>query len=53
MSVKELSLYFLGGVPIQYFGLDPIDPRSSTIVKLLGLGLLIGIAIARPRELTI
>ena len=29
MSVKEMSLYFLGGVPIQYFGLDPIDPRSS------------------------
>ena len=29
MSVKEVSLYFLGGVPIQYFGLDPIDPRSS------------------------
>ena len=31
MSVKEMSLYFLGGVPIQYFGLDPIDPRSSFI----------------------
>ena len=29
MSVEEVSLYFLGGVPIQYFGLDPIDPRSS------------------------
>ena len=24
-----MSLYFLGGGPIQYFGLDPIDPRSS------------------------
>ena len=23
------SLFFLGGGPIQYFGLDPIDPRSS------------------------
>ena len=31
MSVKEVSLYFLGGVPFQYFGLDPIDPRSSFI----------------------
>ena len=29
MSVEEVSLYFLGGVPIQYYGLDPIDPRSS------------------------
>ena len=29
MSVKEVSLNFLGGVPIQYFGLDPIDPQSS------------------------
>ena len=29
MSVKEMSLYFLGAVPIQYFGLDPIDPQSS------------------------
>ena len=29
MSVKEVSLYFLGGVPIQYFRLDPIDPQSS------------------------
>ena len=26
MSVKEMSLYFLGGVPIQSFGFDPIDP---------------------------
>ena len=26
MSVQEMSLYFLGGVPIQYFGLDPIAP---------------------------
>ena len=26
---EEVSLYFLGGDPIQYFGLDPIDPRSS------------------------
>ena len=29
MSVKEMSLYSLGGDPIQYFGLDPINPRSS------------------------
>ena len=29
MSVEEVTLYFLGGVPIQYFGLDPIDSRSS------------------------
>ena len=29
-----MSLYFLGGVPIQYFGLDPIDPRSSLIFNL-------------------
>ena len=48
MSVKEMSLFFSGGVPIQYFGLDPIDPRSSlffsiryqpamkTIVQVLG-----------------
>ena len=28
-SVEEVCLYFLGGVPIQYFGLDPIDSRSS------------------------
>ena len=34
MSVKEVSLYFLGCVPIQYFGLDPIDPQSSSIVLL-------------------
>ena len=27
---EEVSLYFLGGGPIQYFGLDPIDPRSSS-----------------------
>ena len=32
MSVKEVSLYFLGGVPIQYFGIDPIDPRSSLLI---------------------
>ena len=31
MSVKEMSLYFLGGVPIQYFKLDPIDPWSSYV----------------------
>ena len=29
MSVEEVSLYFLGGDPIPYFGLVPIDPRSS------------------------
>ena len=29
MSVKEMSIYFLGGVRIHFFGLDPIDPRSS------------------------
>ena len=28
-SSKYMSLYFLGGVPIQSFGLDPINPRSS------------------------
>ena len=31
MSVKEVSLYFLGGVPIQYFGLDPINPSTQSI----------------------
>ena len=31
LSIEEVSLYFLGGDPIQYFGLDPIDPRSSYI----------------------
>ena len=34
MSVKEMSLFFSGGVPIQYFGLDPIDPRSSWSLKV-------------------
>ena len=29
MSVKEVSLYCLGGGPIQYFGLDPFDPVWS------------------------
>ena len=29
ISVKEVSLYFLGGDPIPYIGLVPIDPRSS------------------------
>ena len=29
MSVEGVSLHFLGCGPIQYFGLDPIDPRSS------------------------
>ena len=29
LSVGEVSLYFLGGDPIPYFGLDPIDLRSS------------------------
>ena len=28
-SVGEVPLYFLGGDPIQYFGLDPNNPRSS------------------------
>ena len=28
-SVEEVSLYFLGGDPIPYFRLVPIDPRSS------------------------
>ena len=32
MTVLEVSLNFLGGVPIQYFGIDPIDPRSSLIL---------------------
>ena len=37
MSVKEVSLYFLGGGPIQYFGLDPIDPGlvSVTMFELI------------------
>ncbi len=35
MSVEKISLYFLGGDPIQYFGLDPIDPRSSFPLKIL------------------
>ena len=39
MSVKERSLYFLGGVPIQYFGLDPIDPRSSLDLKRSGFNI--------------
>ena len=29
ISVEEVSLYFLGGDPIPYIGLVPIDPRSS------------------------
>ena len=29
MTVEEVSLYFLGGDPILYIGLVPIDPRSS------------------------
>ena len=29
ISIEEVSLYFLGGVPIPYIGLVPIDPRSS------------------------
>ena len=28
-SVEEVSLYYLGGDPIPYIGLVPIDPRSS------------------------
>ena len=32
MSIEEVSLYFLGGDPIPYFGLVPIDPRSSSIL---------------------
>ena len=32
--VNDVSLYFSGGVPIQYFGLDPIDPRSSWSLKV-------------------
>ena len=28
-------LYLLGGVPTQYFGLDPIDPLSSYSSNLL------------------
>ena len=31
MSVEEVSLHFLGGDPIPYIGLVPIDPRSSFI----------------------
>ena len=31
--VEEVSLYFLGVGPIQYFGLDPIDRRSSFHLK--------------------
>ena len=29
ISVEEVSLYFLGGDPMPYIGLVPIDPRSS------------------------
>ena len=29
MSDEEVSLDCFGGGPIQYFGLDPINPRSS------------------------
>ena len=29
MSIEEVSFYFLGGDPIPFFGLVPIDPRSS------------------------
>ena len=28
-----MSLYFLGGDPIPYIGLVPIDPRSSNLLK--------------------
>ena len=34
MSVEEVSLHFLGGDPIPYIGLVPIDPRSS-LIKLV------------------
>ena len=33
-SIKEVSLYFLGGDPILYIGLVPIDPRSSLNIIL-------------------
>ena len=29
MNVEEVSLSFLGGYPIPYFGLVPVEPRSS------------------------
>ena len=32
VEVEEVSLYFLGGDPIPYIGLVPIDPRSSLSV---------------------
>ena len=32
MSLVEVSLYILGGGPIQCFGLDPIDPWSSLLI---------------------
>ena len=35
VSVKEVSLNYLGGVPIQYFELDPIDPQSSSDSEFL------------------
>merc|ERR1719215_2211362 len=34
MSIEEVSLYFLGGDPIPYFGLVPIDPRSSLTLNM-------------------
>ena len=34
MSVEEVSLYFLGGDTTQYFGLVPIDPRSSPTILI-------------------
>ena len=33
MNVEEVSLYFLGGDPIPYIRLVPIDPWSSFYLK--------------------
>ena len=33
MSVEKVSFYFLGGDPIPYIGLVPINPRSSLTYK--------------------
>ena len=35
MSVEEVSLYFSSGGPIPYFGLDLIDPWSSSNYPLV------------------
>ena len=32
MSIEEVSLYFIGGDPILYIELVPIDPQSSFFI---------------------